>query len=57
MQFYLPTADELAQWKAAAGAQRKEWDGVKTELVGSTAVFDRLNEAAKTQGKYYVHDA
>lgn len=57
VKFYSPTADELAQWKAAAGAQRKEWDSIKTELVGSTAVFDRLNDAAKTQSKYYVHDA
>ena len=57
VKFYSPTAGELAQWKEACGAQRKDWDGVKTELVGSTAVYERLNEAAKTQGKYYVHDA
>ena len=57
VKFYSPTADELAQWKAAAGAQRKEWDSVKSDLVGSIAAFDRLNEAAKTQSKYYVNDA
>jgi TRAP-type C4-dicarboxylate transport system substrate-binding protein len=57
VQFYSPTKDELGQFKTAAGSQRKEWDSVKVQLVGSTAVFEKLNEAAQTQGKYYVHDA
>lgn len=57
VQFYSPTEDELAQWKDRAGAQRSEWDSVKKELVGSLEVFERLNEAANTQSRYYVHDA
>ena len=27
------------------------------ELAGSMATFDRLDEAANTMGRYYVHDA
>jgi len=57
VKFYLPTAEEFSQWKAAAGFQRPEWDSVKVQLVGSTSVFEKLNAAAQTQGKYYVHDA
>ena len=56
VQFYVPTADELGQWKEAAGHQRKEWDEWKVELGGSIANFDKLLEAANTQGKYFVHD-
>jgi len=56
VQFYVPTADELAQWKEAAGHQRPEWDEWKVELGGSKANFDKLLEAANTQSKYFVHD-
>ncbi len=56
VRFYVPTADELAQWKEAGGHQRKEWDEWKIKLGGSIAAFDKLLEAANTQGKYYVHD-
>lgn len=57
VKFYSPTTDELSQWKAAAGSQRSDWNSTKTELIGSLAAFEKLNEAAQTQGKYYVHDA
>jgi TRAP-type C4-dicarboxylate transport system substrate-binding protein len=56
VQFYVPTADELGQWKEAAGHQRSEWDEWKVELGGSKANFDKLLAAANTQGKYFVHD-
>ena len=56
VKFYVPTKDELAQWAEAAGQQRKEWDEWKVELGGSVANFEKLLEAANTQGKYYVHD-
>lgn len=57
VEFYSPTDDELAQWEAAGGYQRSEWDEFKTELAGSMGDFDKLVEAAGTQSRYYVHDA
>ena len=56
VKYYVPTADELDQWKEAGGHQRKEWDEWKINLGGSIANFDKLLEAANTQGKNYVHD-
>ena len=56
VQFYAPNASEMEEWVAAAGHQRSEWDEFKTELAGSIATFDRLLEAANTQGRLYVHD-
>lgn len=57
VQFYTPTADELAQWVEKGGQQNAEWDSYKNELAGSIAAFDKLLEAANTQGRYYVNDA
>ena len=57
VEFYSPTADELAQWEAAGGYQRSEWDTFKTDLAGSMGAFDSMVEAAGTQGRNYVHDA
>ncbi|MFK8035608.1 MAG: TRAP transporter substrate-binding protein [Hyphomicrobiales bacterium] len=57
VEFYSPTDDELAQWEAAGGYQRSEWDEFKTELAGSMDNFDKMVEAAGTQSRYYVHDA
>ena len=57
VQFHSLSDDQLAEWQAAGGYQRSEWDGFKTELAGSMDAFNKLEEAASTQGKYYVHDA
>jgi TRAP-type C4-dicarboxylate transport system substrate-binding protein len=57
VQFYTPTADELQQWVNKGGHQNAEWDGYKKDLAGSMGAFDKLLEAANTQGKYYVNDA
>ncbi|MCP3686933.1 MAG: TRAP transporter substrate-binding protein [Gammaproteobacteria bacterium] len=57
VQFYTPTADELAQWVKKGGHQNAEWDSYKKELAGSIAAFDKLLDAANTQGRYYVNDA
>lgn len=57
VQFYTPTADELEQWIQKGGHQNAEWDSYKKELAGSIASFDKLLEAANTQGRYYVNDA
>lgn len=56
VEFYVPTAEEKAQWVAKAGAQLPAWDGIKKELVGSLANFDKLQEAANTFNNFYVHD-
>ena len=56
VKYYVPTADELDQWKEAGGHQRKDWDEWKIKLGGSIANFDKLLEAANTQGKNYVPD-
>ena len=57
VQFYSPSADELAEWAKAGGYQRSEWDGFKKDLAGSLDTFGKLEEAANTQGRLYVHDA
>lgn len=56
VKFYTPTKDELDQWVKACGAQRTEWNDIKTKLAGSLGAFERMREAAQTRGKYYVHD-
>jgi TRAP-type C4-dicarboxylate transport system substrate-binding protein len=57
VEFHSLSDDQLAEWKEAGGYQRPEWDSFKTELAGSMDAFAKLEEAAGTQGKYYVHDA
>lgn len=57
VEFHSLSADQLGEWQAAGGYQRSEWDPFKTELAGSMEAFAKLEEAAGTQGKYYVHDA
>ena len=57
VEFHSLSEDQLAEWKAAGGYQRSEWDEYKKELAGSMDAFAKMEEAAGTQGKYYVHDA
>lgn len=57
VEFHSLTEDQLAEWKAAGGYQRSEWDQFKVDLAGSMDAFAKLEEAAGTRGKYYVHDA
>jgi len=57
VQFHSLSEDQLAEWKDAGGYQRSEWDSFKTDLAGSMDNFAKMEEAAGTQGKYYVHDA
>ena len=56
VQFYVPTADEIAAWAEACGHQRPEWDSWKKDLAGSLETFEKLLEAANTASPYYVHD-
>ena len=57
VQFHSLSADQLGEWQEAGGYQRPEWDEFKIELAGSLDNFAKLEEAAGTQSKYYVHDA
>ncbi|MDO6479325.1 TRAP transporter substrate-binding protein [Shimia thalassica] len=57
VQFHSLSDDQLGEWKEAGGYQRPEWDEFKKELAGSMDAFAKLEEAAGTQGQYYVHDA
>ncbi|PPB80951.1 TRAP-type C4-dicarboxylate transport system substrate-binding protein [Albidovulum inexpectatum] len=57
VEFHSLTEEQLAVWKETGGYQRPEWDQFKVDLAGSMDAFARLEEAAGTQSKYYVHDA
>jgi TRAP-type C4-dicarboxylate transport system substrate-binding protein len=57
VEFHFLNEDQLGEWKDAGGYQLAEWDEFKKELAGSMDAFAKLEEAASTQGKYYVHDA
>ena len=57
VKFHSLSDAQLAAWKAAGGYQRKEWDVFKKKLAGSMDTFAKLEKAADTMGRYYVHDA
>jgi len=57
VEFHSLSSDQLAEWEAAGGYQRDEWNEFKTELAGSMNDFDKLADAANTQGRLIVHDA
>ena len=57
VEFHSLTEDQLAEWQDAGGYQRSEWDQFKVDLAGSMEAFAKLEEAANTRGRYYVHDA
>tara|TARA_R110002072_G_scaffold3163_3_gene23604 strand:+ start:1071 stop:2339 length:1269 start_codon:yes stop_codon:yes gene_type:complete len=57
VEFHSLSDDQLAEWQDAGGYQRSEWDEFKLELAGSMETFSKLEEAAGTMGRYYVHDA
>jgi hypothetical protein len=57
VEFHSLSDDQLAEWQSVGGYQRSEWDEFKMELAGSMETFARLEEAAGTMGRYYVHDA
>jgi len=57
VKFHYLTDAQLGEWERAGGYKRKEWDEFRIELAGSKAVFSRLETAANTSGRLYVHDA
>ncbi|MEZ5872823.1 MAG: TRAP transporter substrate-binding protein [Nitratireductor sp.] len=57
VEFHSLSDDQLAEWEATGGYKRPEWDKYKADLAGSLDNFAKLEEAAGTVGRYYVHDA
>jgi len=57
VEFHSLSDAQLDQWRQAGGYQRSEWDTFKVELAGSMDIFNELENAADTRGRYYVHDA
>jgi hypothetical protein len=57
VEFHSLSEDQLAEWQATGGYQLSEWDSFKVDLAGSMDTFAKLEEAAGTMGRYYVHDA
>ena len=57
VQFHSLSEDQLAEWQSVGGYQNAAWDSFKVELAGSMDTLAKLEEAAGTQGRYYVHDA
>lgn len=57
VEFHSLSDDQLAEWQAAGGYQLPDWESFKTELAGSMDNFAKLEEAADTRGRFYVHDA
>jgi TRAP-type C4-dicarboxylate transport system substrate-binding protein len=57
VDFHQLSDDQLAEWQSVGGYQLSEWDEFKVDLAGSMETFARLEEAAGTMGRYYVHDA
>jgi TRAP-type C4-dicarboxylate transport system substrate-binding protein len=57
VEFHSLSADQLAEWQSVGGYQLPEWDSFKLELAGSMDTFAKIEEAAGTMGRYYVHDA
>ncbi len=57
VKFHSLTDDQLAEWEAAGGYKRNEWSEFRTELAGTGGLFGKLESAANTQGRLYVHDA
>ena len=57
VEFHSLIDDQLAEWQVRWRLSAAEWDSFKVELAGSMDAFAKLEEAAGTMGRYYVHDA
>jgi TRAP-type C4-dicarboxylate transport system substrate-binding protein len=57
VEFHSLSEDQLAEWQSVGGYQLSDWDDFKVELAGSMDTFARLEEAAGTPSRLYVHDA
>ncbi|CAH9053478.1 hypothetical protein PSECIP111951_00830 [Pseudoalteromonas holothuriae] len=45
-KIYQPTVDEMAQWRAVAGHQLRQWGPLKQALLGDEALFEQFYDAA-----------
>jgi TRAP-type C4-dicarboxylate transport system substrate-binding protein len=57
VKFHYLTDAQLKEWEDAGGYKRKEWDEFRTELAGTKELFSKLETAANTASRLYVHDA
>jgi TRAP-type C4-dicarboxylate transport system substrate-binding protein len=57
VQFHSLSDSQLGEWEAAGGYKRAEWDSFRMELTGTADLFNKMETAANTQGRLYVHDA
>ena len=57
VEFHSLSQSQLNEWKEAGGYQLSDWDSYKKDLAGSLDAFAKLEDAANTQSRYYVHDA
>ncbi len=57
VKFHYLSDAQLKEWEDAGGYKRKEWDEFRTELAGSKELFSKLETAANTASRLYVHDA
>jgi len=57
VKFHYLTAAQLTEWEKAGGYKRDEWSDFRNELTGSKELFGRLETAANTAGRLFVHDA
>ena len=57
VKFHSLTAAQLKEWEDTGGYKRKEWDDFRKELAGTAELFAKLETAANTPSRLYVHDA
>ncbi|MEZ5658288.1 MAG: TRAP transporter substrate-binding protein [Burkholderiaceae bacterium] len=57
VQFHSLSDAQLADWEKTGGYKRDEWAQFRTELAGTGSLFAKLEAAANTAGRLYVHDA
>jgi len=56
VKFHVPAPDGKRLWIEKTGGHLPVWENIKKELVGFLSKIDKLEVAANTPGKYYVHD-
>lgn len=56
VKFKSLTDDQLAVWEKTGGYKLDEWKPFRDELAAPD-LFSKLEQAANTQSRYYVHDA
>ena len=57
VQFHSLSNAQLADWEKTGGYQHNEWSDFRNELTGSKELFSKLESAANTASRLYVHDA